>query len=116
TALATVPATRAPYGCNLARYTKRRRLPPYEDRSQGVEYAPLDRLLAESDAVSVHAPQSADTHHLIGEEQLRRMKPTAYLINTSRGPPVDEAALVRALRGGWIAGAGLGVDEHDPRA
>ena len=96
-------------------YTKRRRLPPDEERAQGVEYAPLDRLLAECDVVSLHAPQSADTHHLIGEAQLRRMKPTAYLINTSRGPLVDEAALVRALREGWIAGAGLDVYEQEPR-
>jgi glyoxylate reductase len=96
-------------------YTKRRRLSPIEERDQGVEFAPLDRLLEESDISSLHAPQSPETRHLIAEPQLRRMKPTAYLINTSRGPLVDEAALVTALRKGWIAGAGLDVYEQEPR-
>jgi glyoxylate reductase len=96
-------------------YTKRHRLSPIEERDQGVEFVPLDRLLEESDIVSVHAPQTPETHHLIGERQFRRMKPTAYLINTSRGPLVDEAALVTALKKGWIAGAGLDVYEQEPR-
>ena len=96
-------------------YTKRHRLSPSEERDLGVEFVPLDRLLAESDFVSVHAPQTPETLHLIGEPQLRRMKPAAYLINTSRGPLVDEAALVTALTTGWIAGAGLDVYEHEPR-
>ncbi len=96
-------------------YTKRHRLSLIEERDQAVEFAPLDRLLEESDIVSVHAPQTPETKHLIGERQLRRMKPTAYLINTSRGPLVDEAALVTALRQAWIAGAGLDVYEQEPR-
>lgn len=75
----------------------------------------LEELLAESDFVSLHVPLSAGTHHLIDEAALARMKPTAYLINTSRGPVVDEAALVRALRAGRIAGAGLDVYEDEPR-
>ncbi len=95
-------------------YTKRHRLSPSEERERGVEFAPLDRLLAESDFVSVHAPQTPETRHLIGEPQLRRMKPTAYLINTARGPLVDEAALVTALKNHWIAGAGLDVYEQEP--
>jgi len=95
-------------------YTKRHRLSPSEERERGVEFAPLDRLLAESDFVSVHAPQTPETRHLIGEPQLRRMKPTAYLINTARGPLVDEAALVAALRNHGIAGAGLDVYEQEP--
>jgi glyoxylate reductase len=95
-------------------YTKRHRLSPSDERERGVEFAPLDRLLAESDFVSVHAAQTPETHHLIGEPQLRRMKPTAYLINTARGPLVDEAALVAALSNRWIAGAGLDVYEHEP--
>ena len=96
-------------------YTKRRRLTPAEERDHGVEWADLDRLLRESDVVSVHALQTAETRHMIGERELRLMKPTAYLINTSRGPLVDEAALVTALREGRIAGAGLDVYEHEPR-
>ena len=95
-------------------YTKRHRLSPTEERERDVEFAPLDRLLAESDFVSVHAPQTPETRHLIGELQLRRMKATAYLINTARGPLVDEAALVAALRNRWIAGAGLDVYEQEP--
>jgi glyoxylate reductase len=96
-------------------YTKRHRLSPAEERERGVEFAPLERLLEESDFVSVLATQTPETHHLIGEPQLRRMKPTAYLINTSRGPLVDEAALVTALKDKWIAGAGLDVYEQEPR-
>jgi glyoxylate reductase len=96
-------------------YTKRQRLPAAAERDLGVTFAPLDRLLEDADVVSIHAPQTPETHHLIGERELRRMKPTAYLINTSRGPLVDEAALVRALTEGWIAGAGLDVYEHEPR-
>ena len=96
-------------------YTKRRRLAAEEERALGATFAPLDRLLEESDFVSVHAPQSPETHHLIGERELRRMRSTAYLINTSRGPLVDEAALVCALTERWIAGAGLDVYEHEPR-
>jgi glyoxylate reductase len=74
----------------------------------------LDRLLSQSDFVSLHLPLTTDTKHLVDEAALRRMKPTAYLINTSRGPVVDEPALVRALRQGWIAGAGLDVYEREP--
>ena len=96
-------------------YVKRARLAAAEERALGIEWAPLSDLLTEADFVSIHALQSADTHHLIGAAALRRMKPTAYLINTSRGPLVDEAALVTALREGWIAGAGLDVYEHEPR-
>jgi glyoxylate reductase len=95
-------------------YTKRRRLAETEEQALEVTFTPLDRLLEESDFVSVHAPQTRETHHLIGDRELRRMKPTAYLINTARGPLVDEAALVRALIEGRIAGAGLDVYEQEP--
>ncbi|MCH8185005.1 MAG: C-terminal binding protein [Chloroflexi bacterium] len=74
----------------------------------------LDVLLEKSDYVSVNCPLTAETRHLVNEEALRRMKPTAYLINTARGPVVDEAALIRALQEGWIAGAGLDVLEEEP--
>ena len=74
----------------------------------------LDEVLAGADFVSIHCPLTPETRHLIGERELRRMKPDAILINTSRGPVVDEAALVRALREGWIAAAGLDVLEREP--
>jgi glyoxylate reductase len=75
---------------------------------------PLDRLLATSDVVSLHVPMTSDTYHLIDREALVNMKPSAYLINTSRGPVVDEDALVLALREGLIAGAALDVYEREP--
>ncbi|RDD53579.1 MAG: D-glycerate dehydrogenase [Candidatus Korarchaeota archaeon NZ13-K] len=84
------------------------------ERELGVEYVPLERLLEESDFVSLHVPLTPETYHLIGEEQLRRMKPTAILVNTSRGKVVDQRALYRALKEGWIAGAGLDVFEQEP--
>ncbi len=74
----------------------------------------LDELLARSDFVSLHVPLTAETHHLIGASELARMKKTAVLVNTARGAIVDEAALVRALREGQIAAAGLDVFEHEP--
>lgn len=74
----------------------------------------LDDLLTKADVVSVHCPYSDVTHHLIGAEQLSRMKDTSYLINTARGPILDEAALAKALTSGTIAGAGLDVFEHEP--
>jgi glyoxylate reductase len=75
---------------------------------------PLDELLARADIVSVHCPLTADTHHLIGEQALARMVPSAVLVNTARGPIVDEAALVRALAERRIAGAALDVFEFEP--
>jgi glyoxylate reductase len=75
---------------------------------------PLDELLANADVVSLHLPLSAETGHLIDEAALARMKPTAVLVNTSRGPIVDEAALVEALAEDRIAGAALDVFEHEP--
>jgi lactate dehydrogenase-like 2-hydroxyacid dehydrogenase len=74
----------------------------------------FEALLKESDFVSLHVPLTDATHHLIGEKELRLMKSTAYLVNTSRGAVVDERVLVRALREGWIAGAGLDVYEREP--
>jgi glyoxylate reductase len=96
-------------------YWTPRRKPENEEREAGLVYVPYDRLLAESDFVSVHAPLNAETRHLVGERELRLMKPTAFLVNTARGPIVDEAALVRALQEKRIAGAGLDVFEHEPK-
>ena len=84
------------------------------ERELGVEYVPLERLLKESDYVSIHVPLTPETHHLINEERLRMMKKTACLINTSRGPVVDEKALYKALKEGWIWAAGLDVWEKEP--
>jgi glyoxylate reductase len=97
-------------------YWGRRRLrrPP-----AGARYAPLPRLLAAADFVSIHVPLTAATRHLIGRRELARMKRTAILVNTSRGPVVDETALTHALTRGRIAGAGLDVfalEPHVPRA
>ena len=75
---------------------------------------PLDRLLATSDVVSLHVPLSPETRHLIGQAELARMKRSAYLINTTRGPVVDEAALAWALKSRLIAGAALDVYEREP--
>jgi phosphoglycerate dehydrogenase-like enzyme len=81
----------------------------------GVNLAPTkEALLETSDFVSIHLVLSERTRRLLGRDELRRMKRTAYLINTSRGPIVDEAALVEALRSGWIAGAGLDVFDVEP--
>ena len=86
-----------------------------EERENGVIYVPLATLLRRSDFVSVHAPLNDETRHLVGAPELRLMKKTAFLINTARGPIVDEAALVRALAKNQIAGAGLDVFEHEPK-
>ncbi|MBI1368809.1 MAG: D-glycerate dehydrogenase [Planctomycetes bacterium] len=80
----------------------------------GARRVELDQALSEADFVSIHVPLSEATHHLIDARRLALMKPTAYLINTARGPVVDEQALVKALQAGQIAGAGLDVYEREP--
>ena len=84
--------------------------------AQGVQAVSLETLLSEADFVSLHCPLTPATRRLIGESELRRMKPSAILINTSRGPVVDESALARALAESWIAAAGLDVFEQEPPA
>ena len=79
-----------------------------------VRFVPLPELLARSDFVTIHAELTPATRHFIGAPELRRMRRSAFLINAARGPIVDESALVRALREGWIAGAGLDVYENEP--
>lgn len=83
-------------------------------KAPGVEFTPLDQVLAQSDIISLHSPLTPDTRNMIGMEQLRKMKPTAILINTARGGLVDEAALVQALKEGVIAGAGFDVLTKEP--
>ena len=80
----------------------------------GAKKVELDTLLKKSDFVSLHVPLLSSTHHLIGEQELRMMKKTAILVNTSRGPIIDEKALVNVLKGHWIFGAGLDVYENEP--
>ena len=89
-------------------------LPDDAIRGFGVEPASLEKLLREADFVSLHAPRAPETEQLVDREALALMKPSAYLINTSRGSVVDEAALIEALTGGVIAGAGLDVFETEP--
>jgi len=84
------------------------------EKELGVEYRDLDQLLQEADIVTIHVPLTKDTYHLINEERLKKMKRTAILVNTARGAVVDTDALVKALREGWIAGAGLDVHEQEP--
>ncbi|MBM4407706.1 MAG: D-glycerate dehydrogenase [Chloroflexi bacterium] len=80
----------------------------------GAQRVPLDELFSRSDFVSLHTNLTAETRHLVNEERLRSMKPTAVLVNSSRGPVVDQRALYRALSEGWILGAGLDVTDPEP--
>jgi glyoxylate reductase len=93
---------------------------PFEDlefaRDHQVTYVPLEQLLVESDFVTLHVALTPDSHHLIGASELGRMKPTAILVNASRGPVVDTDALVDALRSGSILGAALDVTDPEPLA
>jgi lactate dehydrogenase-like 2-hydroxyacid dehydrogenase len=95
-------------------YHQRRQAPPEVEAALGAERLPLEQLLSSSDVVSLHCPLTPETHHLIGAAELAAMKPTAVLVNTARGPVVDERALAAALAEGQIAAAGLDVYEHEP--
>jgi len=95
-------------------YHNRRRIASSEEKELMAEYADLQKLLAESDLVSLHIPLTSETRHFIGKEEFSLMKPTAYLINTSRGPVVDEQSLLEALLNRTISGAGLDVYENEP--
>ena len=96
-------------------YCNRNRLPAAQEAKLGVEYAPIGRLLAESDFVSLHATNIPENSGLIDAKTFAAMKPTAFFINTARGPIVDEDALYDALTKGTIAGAGLDVHAIEPR-
>jgi glyoxylate reductase len=90
------------------------RMQPEEEATYHMTYMPMEDVLGQSDFISVHTPYMPSTHHLISERELKMMKPTAILINTARGPIVDEKALVRALQSKTIAAAGLDVFENEP--
>ena len=96
-------------------YWTPRRKPEPEEREAGLTYVPLEQLLRESDFISLHSPLNAETRHQIGAREIKMMKNTAYIINTARGPIIDEEALVRALKAKKIAGAGLDVFEREPK-
>ncbi len=102
------------FGMTIA-YQGRHQAPADRVAALEAQRLELDELLASSDVVSLHTPLTEETRHLIGTRELELMKTTATLINTARGPVVDEAALALALREGRIAGAGLDVYEHEPR-
>jgi phosphoglycerate dehydrogenase-like enzyme len=95
-------------------YYKRHRLSEEAERELGIAYRSLDDLLRESDFVSLHVPHTKETDKLIGQRELALMKPSAFLINTSRGGVVDEDALYKALASKAIAGAGLDVFREEP--
>lgn len=96
-------------------YTRRNRLDEKIEKELSAQYVSLDDLLQQSDIVSLHCPYSTETHHLISDAQLSKMKKTSYLINTARGPIVNEEALANALINKTIAGAGLDVYENEPK-
>lgn len=96
------------FGCQVLAYSRTKKEIP------GITYVDMDTLLSSCDIVSLHTPLNSDTRGLIGKEELAKMKPSAILINTSRGPVVDSAALADALNNGRLAGAGIDVFETEP--
>ena len=96
-------------------YHNRTRLDPEQERALNATYVSQDELLARSDILSIHTPYAPETHHLIGAAEFAKMKPGAIFIHASRGGVVDDAALVEALKGGRLAGAGLDVYGGEPR-
>ena len=113
--IGTATARRArAFGMRIAYTGRRRAAPELEAELDATFVESLDELVARADVVSLHCPLTPATHHLIDAPRLARMRPSAYLVNTTRGPVVDEAALADALRDGVIAGAGLDVFEREP--
>jgi len=103
------------YKCRLALNMKVIAYDPYVKQAEGIElYPTIDQVFQEADFISIHVPYIEQTHHLVNAKLLNLMKPDAYLINTSRGPLVNEKALIEVLEKGSIAGAGLDVFEKEP--
>jgi glyoxylate reductase len=96
-------------------YSDARRATPEAEAEFRALFVPLEELLRKADFVTIHADLNEQTRHLIGERELKLMGPNHYLINAARGPIVDEKALVRALKEGWIKGAGIDVYEKEPK-
>ncbi len=108
-------ARRAPgFGMKVL-YHNRTRLPEAEEQALGLRYVDKPTLLAESDIVSIHCPMTPETRHAFSTNDFKQMKKSAILVNTARGPIVDEAALAEALHAGTIAGAGIDVFEQEPK-
>jgi glyoxylate reductase len=103
----------APFGFRIL-YHRRTRLSPPEEQALAATYAEFDDLIAQSDVLSIHVPLTDETHSRIGRQELARMKPGSYVVNTARGAVVDEAALIEALESGHLAGAGLDVTATEP--
>jgi phosphoglycerate dehydrogenase-like enzyme len=103
-----------PFGVRGLYSSPNTRLDAAQEQALGFRHADLDTLLAESDVVSLHMPITPASRHMIGRSAIARMKPGAFLVNTARGPVVDEAALVDALRAGHLGGAGLDVYDPEP--
>lgn len=101
------------FGMRIA-YTARKRAPAEIEEACAATYVDKDELLATSDVLSLHVPLTAETRGFLGPAEFARMKPSAYVVNTARGPVIDEAALVAALEAGSIRGAGLDVFEREP--
>jgi glyoxylate reductase len=96
-------------------YHNRQRLPAAFENMLGARYEPdLDAMIAQADILSLHCPASPETHHILSAARIAAMKPDAYVINTARGELIDEAALIAALEGGQLGGAGLDVFTHEP--
>jgi glyoxylate reductase len=89
-------------------------MPPEIEKELGAKRVDLETVFKESDFVSIHVPLTKETYHMVNEERLKLMKKTAFIINNARGPVVDEKALYKALKEGWIAGAALDVFEQEP--
>jgi glyoxylate reductase len=103
------------FGLKIHYHNRKRVTPDIERELEATYWENLDAMLSEMDIVSVNCPYSPDTYHLLSAERLRRLKPSAYLINSARGEIIDEAALADALEAGRLAGAGLDVFEHEPK-
>ncbi len=108
-----VASRAAPFGMKIIYYDARP-LSPDDEAKAGASFRPLPRLISEADVISIHAPLNEQTRKMIGERELRLMRPSAVFINPSRGELVDEDALARAVSEGWIAGAGVDVFSKEP--